>query len=275
MKKTISLIILSVFCIIRTVDAQDLVKVWETPPVLKTPESVIYCPGNNLIYVANINGNASEKDGNGFISILSSTGEIKNAEWITGLHAPKGMGIHEGKLYVADIDQLVEIDMKAGKIIKRHEAPGAQFLNDVTTCPTGVVFVTDMIRKKIHMLKDGVLSEWFSSDDFNRPNGLFAEQGRLYVGDHHIFEIDIATKQMKTLISDAGGVDGLEKTEKGEWIFSHWAGRIFLHTGGKTIKLTDTSEQNINSADVDYAIKLQFLIVPTFLDNRVVAYKIQ
>lgn len=275
MKKTISLFILFVFNIFLTVDAQELVKVWETPPVLKTPESVIYCPVSDLIYVANINGNASEKDGNGFISILTTTGEVKNLEWVAGMHAPKGMGIHEEKLYVADIDQLVEIDMKAGKIIKRHDAPGAQFLNDVTTCPNGVVFVTDMVRKKIHMLKDGVLSEWFSSDDFNRPNGLFAEQGRLYVGDHHIFEIDIATKEMKTLISDAGGVDGLEKTEKGEWIFSHWAGRVFLHTGGKTVKLMDTSGQNINSADIDYAIRLKLLIVPTFLDNRIVAYKIQ
>ena len=275
MKKTISLLFLSTFCILWTVDAQKLVKVWETPPVLKTPESVIYCPGNDQIYVANINGNASEKDGNGFISILSSAGEVKNLEWVIGLHAPKGMGIHEGKLYVADIDQLVEIDMKAGKIIKRYEAPGAQFLNDVTTCPNGVVFVTDMIRKKIHMLKDGVLTDWFYSEEFNRPNGLFAEQGILYVGDHHISEIDIASKEMKTVISDAGGVDGLEKTEKGEWIFSHWAGRVFLHTGGEMVKLMDTSEQNINSADIDYAIKLQLLIVPTFMDNRVVAYKIQ
>lgn len=275
MNKKISSIYLFMLIISSAAQAQSLVRVWETPPVLKTPESAIYNPENDLIYVANINGNASEKDGNGFISILSSTGEVKNLEWVTGLHAPKGMGIHEGKLYVADIDQLVEIDMKAGRIVKRYEAPGAQFLNDVTTCPDGVVFVTDMVRKKIHMLKDGVLSDWFYSDTFNRPNGLYAEQGRLFVGDHHIFEIDIATKEIKTVVSDAGGVDGLEKTEKGEWIFSHWAGRVFLNTGGETVKLMDTSEQNINSADIDYAIRLQLVIIPTFMDNRVVAYKIQ
>ena len=104
MKKSILFFIFLVAASTASIYAQQLVKVWETAPVLKTPESVIYCPGNDQIYVANINGNASEKDGNGFISILSSKGEVVNLEWVSGLHAPKGMGIYDGKLYVADIE---------------------------------------------------------------------------------------------------------------------------------------------------------------------------
>ena len=274
MKKSILFFIFLVAASTASIYAQQLVKVWETAPVLKTPESVIYCPGNDQIYVANINGNASEKDGNGFISILSSKGEVVNLEWVSGLHAPKGMGIYEGILYVADIDQLVEIDMKAGKIVKKYDAPGAEFLNDVTVCPDGKVLVTDMMKKKIHMLKDGQFTEWFHSETFNRPNGLFAEKGKLYVGDQHIFVIDMPNKTMEVLIADAGGVDGLEKDNDGNFVFSHWAGRIFINKDGKTTKLFDSSEQSINSADIDFASKLNLVLVPTFMDNRVVAYKL-
>jgi len=275
MKKSILLLFLIMAASTATVFSQQLVKVWETASVLKTPESVIYCPGNDQIYVANINGNASEKDGNGFISILSSKGEVVNLEWVTGLNAPKGMGIYDGKLYVADIDQLVEIDMKEGKIVKKYDAPGAEFLNDVTVCPDGKVLVTDMMKKKIHMLKDGQFNEWFHSETFNRPNGLFAEPGKLYVGDQHIFVIDMPTKKMEVLIEDAGGVDGLEKDNDGNFVFSHWAGRIFVNKNGKTSKVFDSSEQSINSADIDFASKLNLVLVPTFMDNRVVAYKFQ
>jgi hypothetical protein len=275
MKLKILLMLLMISAFILEMNAQNLVKVWETPPLLSTAESVIYDPGNDLIYVSCINGNPSEKDGKGFISVLTSAGEIKTLEWVKGLNAPKGLGIHDGKLYVADIDHLVEIDMKDGKILKKYEARGAQFLNDVTTCPDGKVFVSDMMTKKIHLLKDGEFSVWLHSETFNRPNGLFAENGKLYVGDHEIFEIDMATKEIKSIIKDAGGVDGLEKTHEGDFIFSHWAGRIFLHKGNQTIKLMDTSEQNINTADIDYAIKLGLVLVPTFFDNRVIAFKIQ
>jgi hypothetical protein len=141
MKLKILLMLLMISAFILEMNAQNLVKVWETPPLLSTAESVIYDPGNDLIYVSCINGNPSEKDGKGFISVLTSAGEIKTLEWVKGLNAPKGLGIHDGKLYVADIDHLVEIDMKNGKILKKYEAPGAQFLNDVTTTPDGKVLL--------------------------------------------------------------------------------------------------------------------------------------
>jgi hypothetical protein len=103
---------------------------------------------------------------------------------------------------------------------------------------------------------------------------LFAEKGKLYVGDQHIFVIDMPNKTMEVLIADAGGVDGLEKDNDGNFVFSHWAGRIFINKDGKTTKLFDSSEQNINSADIDFASKLNLVLVPTFMDNRVVAYKL-
>ncbi len=275
MKKSLFAAILLLTMVTLPALAQKLIKAWETKPVLKTVESVIYSEATDLIYASCINGNPSEKDGKGYIAVVTLNGEIKHQEWAKGLNAPKGLGIFEGKLYVADIDQLVEIDIKTGKILKSYPAPGAQFLNDVTVCPNGHVYVSDMMTKKIHILKDGVFSVWFQSELFNRPNGLYTENGKLFVGDHKIFSIDLNSKEMNVVVDDAGGVDGLEKTHEGDFIYSHWAGRVFLFKNNQIIKLLDTSEQNINSADIDYGINPQLLLVPTFFDNRVVAYKIQ
>ena len=60
------------------------------------------------IYVANIEGDPVGKDGKGSISIIGKDGTITNQNWVTGLNAPKGMGITNGMLYVTDIDELVE-----------------------------------------------------------------------------------------------------------------------------------------------------------------------
>jgi len=256
------------------VKAQKLEKVWETTAALKTPESVLFDEENEIMYVANINGDPTAKDGNGFISILNADGSEKNLEWVAGLDAPKGMALFEGKLYVSDIDRLVEIDVKSGKITSRYHAANAVFLNDVAACSNGMILVSDTRTAKIHALVNGSLSVWFEGEPLENPNGLFTEMGKLYVGDQNIYEMDIKTKAVKQIIGDAGGVDGLEKNNEGEFVFSNWPGRVFIHRNGKNVKLLDTTAEKINTADLDFALKLDLVLVPTFFDNKVVAYKI-
>ncbi|MGH8646128.1 MAG: hypothetical protein ACREX4_17380 [Gammaproteobacteria bacterium] len=45
-----------------------LKELWETGPGLKNPESVVYDPKRDLLYVSNVNGTATGKDRNGFIA---------------------------------------------------------------------------------------------------------------------------------------------------------------------------------------------------------------
>lgn len=118
--------------------------VWETDG-LKTPESARADLGGTFAYVANVNGEPTDKDGNGFISkVALKDGKIITLEWATGLNAPKGMGQFGDRLYVSDIDQLVEIDTKTGEILKRYEAAGAKFLNDVAVDPSGQILLVTM-----------------------------------------------------------------------------------------------------------------------------------
>jgi hypothetical protein len=39
--------------------------------------------------------------------------------------------------------------------------------------------------------------------------------------------------------------------------------------------LIDTTNQKINSADIEYIEGKQILLIPTFFDNRVVAYQVE
>ena len=104
-----------------TTSEPTLELLWETPDVFITNESVHYEPSNGQLYVANIEGEPAGKDGVGSISILSKTGEIIEQEWVTGLNAPKGMTVMDGKLYVTDVDALVEIDLASGEILNTYE----------------------------------------------------------------------------------------------------------------------------------------------------------
>src|SRR6476620_9450413 len=94
----------------------NLEMIWSSDTILKVPESVLYSKSDKVLYVANIDGKPDEKDGKGSISKLGLDGKMIQADWVTGLNAPKGMAISGNSLWVADVDRMVEIDIQTGKI---------------------------------------------------------------------------------------------------------------------------------------------------------------
>lgn len=273
MKAIFNIVLIATLFFTFSASSQHLEKVWETSSDLKTPESVLYDDKHDIIYVANINGVPNEKDGNGFISILDENGKAVKLKWATGLNAPKGMAIWEDKLFVSDIDELVEIQIPSGVIVNKYKADHAVFLNDVAVY-NGMVFVSDTRTARIHVLEKGKFSIWLEGSPFETPNGLFAKNGQLYVGDKNIYKVDIATGKTDVYIKDAGGVDGLEENENGDFVFSNWPGRIYINKDGKNIKLHDSTKEKLNTADLDFDFEHQLILVPTFYDNRIVAFRI-
>ena len=254
----------------------SLQKIWETPDLLTTCESVCYNNATKTIFVSCIDGNPTDKDLNGFISELSLTGDIITLNWVTGLNAPKGMGIFGNKLYVTDIDRIVEIDIETAMISKEYRVEGANFLNDITISPEGDVYISDMSTAKIHRIKKGILETWFTSEEFINPNGLFFEDKELLVGTRNgIYSIRIEDKRLWHLIKETGGIDGLEADGKGSYIISDWQGKIQLVNIEKDpVLLLNTSDKGINAADIEYIPERKMLLVPTFSDNRVMAYEL-
>ena len=153
---------------------------WETKG-LAQPESVVKDPATGAIYVSNINGAIMQKDGNGFIARLKPDGTIIERQWVKGLNAPTGLALHDRTLYVADVDELIEINAASGEILNRHAAKGAIFLNDVAVDQDGAVYVSDTPMNTIWRLKDGVFEAWLANDALKGPNGLLVEGGKLIV----------------------------------------------------------------------------------------------
>jgi len=255
-----------------------LTELWASDTIFKTPESVYYDANQNILYVSNINGGPDVKDGNGFISTVGPAGNVIKLEWVTGLNAPKGMGGYDNLLYVTDIDELVIIDILTASIKERIQVPGAAFLNDVAIDLNGKVYFSDSGTGKIHVYENGKLKEWIT-EGLQRPNGLYIEKDRILLtssGSSDLKVIDPETGKFSVVTENIGAGDGVEYTGyEGYYLTSDWNGEVFLiNPDFSKESLLRTKDKNINSADIGLNREDHAVYVPTFYDNRIVAYRI-
>lgn len=263
-------------------------QIWQTEAVFKNPESVVYDAKRDLFYVSNVNGNPPEKDGNGFISKLSRDGKVVQLQWITGLNAPKGLALFADKLYIADIDTLVEIPLEKDKALKRYVASEAKFLNDVTAGKDGAIYVSDMMANVVYRLKRGKFIPWLKSDQLESPNGLITEDNQLIVASWgvmtnggetpvsgHLKLVSLSHPTVASLGNTApiGNLDGLESDGKGGYYATDWmAGKLYhINSQGEPTTLLDL---NAGSADLDYVPDQKLIVIPMMNDNVVTAYKV-
>ena len=253
----------------------SLVKKWETDTVFTTAESAIYDEKRDVIYVSNIEDGPWEADGQGSIGQLSLTGEVINSRWIEGLNAPKGLGIVNDYLYVTDLTTLVEIDIIGNKVNKRYLIDEASGISDITTSPSGIVYISDSQVGKIFKLEDGVISQ--IKDGLAKSNGIFYEKDRLLIGtweDERLNAMNFSDKMISTIAENIPQPDGIESDGKGGYFVSSWKGLIhYVHPDGKTEVILDSTSDEIGAADLDYIVSKNMLIVPTFFHNTVVAYE--
>jgi len=257
--------------------AYKLQEVWATDTIFKTPESVIYDTKREVFYVSNVNQNPWEKDNNGFISKMSKSGEILDLEWIDGFSGPKGMAIVDNILYVADLDELALIDIDKEEIQEKIIVDKAEGMNDITPDGKGGVYMSDSPAGKIFQYSNGVITE-FMADAPGRPNGLFVDQGKLFTAFSSASEFvnyDISSKEKTIVASGIGAGDGVTPTnEDNTFLVSDWNGEVFvIGSDGMKQSLLNTKDQGRNTADIWFIPEENLLLVPTFFDNRVMAYK--
>lgn len=278
------------FCLLSTnaLAGPTLKPVWKTAPDLMGPESVIYHPGSNALFVSNVNGSPDAIDGNGFISQLSVDGKILNLHWIDELNAPKGLALIDDYLYVADINELVVIDIANKQIVQRYPAEGAKFLNDVAADKHGHVYVSDMMTNRIYRLADDEFKLWFADPSLEAPNGLLVEHDSLIIGSWgnmvdgfatevpgHLKKIDLNTLEISSLgdQSPIGNLDGVEADGMGNYLVTDWMnGRLLLISPNGSSETLIEFEQG--SADHTVMPEKNLVIVPMMLQNEVVAFRI-
>ncbi len=257
--------------------SHKLEKVWTSSTGLNVPESACYNSAAGIIYVSNIVGMHNIKDGEGFLSKLSDKGEFITKEWVKGLNAPKGIGCTKKKLFVTDIDQVVEVDLASGKVTNTYRNSKSKSLNDVTIASDGTVFISDSGGDCIFQIGKDSLEVFLQSDQLEKMNGILADGNLLYMGSKNNFIfVDQKSKAISILAENAGYLDGIVKVGKNKFVTSDFKGKVQLIEPGKDIEiLMNTTDLKVNAADIGYISSQNLLLDPTFLDNKVVAFKLK
>ena len=264
---------------------------------MNVPESVRYDAELDVFYVANINGNPSQKDNNGFIARVRADSTSVMTMLVEGgkngvtLNAPKGMALHGDTIFVADIDALRMFDRRSGKSLGTVTVtPSAQFLNDVAMGPdgvyitdTGILFddkgvMTHPGTNRIYRVAGKTVSVVAFGDSLMNPNGIAwdAANGRWLLapfGGPDIQTLAPGHLNLATLTTGPGGYDGIEVLANGNVLVSSWADSTvwMAHGGTHMMPLI----KNVSApADIGVDTKRNVVAVPRFNDGKVEYYRI-
>ena len=270
------------------VQAQEFTKLWEVN-TLEAPESVVYNAQTKEYYVSNVAGQPAEKNGQGYISVVDENGEMINQKWITGLNAPKGLALYNGKLYIADIDRVIIADIETGMVKAELPAEGATFLNDVEADGKGSVYITDTFGgNAIYKIENDEISLWLKDEQLNYPNGLMIQGNTMYVSTWGVvtnpetFETEVPgvllavslnDKSINKLGSPFGNLDGLQNLGN-KFLVSDWiaGGLLSVDQNGEVKQLKDL---NAGSADILHREEAGILLVPQMIDGALTAYAVE
>jgi outer membrane protein assembly factor BamB len=252
-----------------------LVKLWETEATLKVPESVLYDAGRGVLFITNVDGEPWADDGKGSIGKVGLDGKVIATDWVTGLSAPKGMGLRGNKLYAADIDRVVVIDVEKGEIVDKIAVDGAHGLNDIALGADGTIYVSDSKDKKIYAIRDG--KAMLVIEGLRAPNGVHLHDGQLHFADRgSLYRLDSNNDKVLVSVGKEGNGDGVESVGSDEFLVSYWPGVIdYVKADGSREVVLDTTAAKVNAADLGYDPVRRIVYVPTFFKNSVVAYELK
>ena len=254
----------------------QLIKKWETDSIFKVPESVLFNKATNVLYVTNIDGKEPwGADGMGSVGKMGTDGKNITVDWVSGLQAPKGMGLYKEKLYVADLKEIVVINTELGVIENRIAVAGAEGLNDISIDSKGTIYVSDSKAKKVYRIYEGKAE--IILDSLKGPNGVLAHDKNFYVLDAGVLYKMNADKTL-SMIADGmeGGTDGVEVINGNDFIVSTWGGVVYyINANGTKQTLMDGRSIKMNSADIGFDAKTKTIFIPTFWRNSVAAYEVK
>jgi len=259
-----------------------------------TPESVLIDDGAARYLVSNINGKPVDVDNNGFISELSPDGKVTKLKWIEGgknkvtLNAPKGMALHKGVLYVADLDTLRMFDAKTGAPKGDVKLPGATFANDVVASDDGKIYVSDSGLKMegadfkptgtdaVWIIEKGKARAFAKAEALSKPNGLLIEGKGVLVapfGGAEVYRLDEKGQKVEGTKVPGGSLDGLARSGDMLLVSSWETQSIYRGKMGGTFEPVLT--QLKAPADIGFDKKRSRVLVPRFMDDAVEAYDLK
>jgi len=264
---------------------------------MNVPESVKYDADMDVFFVSNINGNPSQKDGNGFIAVVraDSTSVVKmlaesgkapagGGKAVT-LNAPKGMAIKGDTLWVADINVVRAINKRTGASIADVTVANSTFLNDVAIGPDGAVYVTDtgiafdanggMTHpgvNRIFRIAGGKVTTVAEGDSLRNPNGLaYDAAGKRWLlapfDGKDVQAMADGSKSATVVSNGPGQYDGIELLGDGRIAVSSWAdSAVYIISNGTMTKAITGVDA---PADIGVDTKRGIIAIPRFNAGKV------
>ena len=249
----------------------QLEEAWVTPG-FSAPEGVAF--DSETLFISNVAGEANAKDGEGWVSRVSQTGEVLEEKWISGLNAPKGMAVRDGKLFVSDFDAYHVIDIASGEIEYTYPVDGAGFLNDITVWQGGV-YMSDSGTARIFQIDINGYKEWLADDRLGGVNGLTADGDRLLIATMSSGSL-LETRGARDLTEIARGMenaDGIAVLDDASYLVSSWPGQIWhVSRTGKTTEILNTQDAPVFQNDLTRVGDL--IIVPNWEPGTVTAWRL-
>jgi sugar lactone lactonase YvrE len=257
---------------------------------LKMPESSIAHP-DGRIFVTEIG--ERNKGGDGKVTVINTDGS--KSTLAEGLNDPKGIDMFNNQLYVADVDQVVRIDLNGNKTVIAKPSDFQSkpaFLNDIEIDGMGNVYVSDSGEDSgkhaaIYKItpQGKVIQLIGDNSGIKRPNGLLLDGvNALLVADFgtgKLFRLDFSEQDGKfksnlTLLNQGfGSVDGLVRDPNSVLYVSDWA-------GGKVWKLSEPkatpqliSEGHQSSADISISADGKTILMPDMKAGTLVPISIR
>ena len=261
---------------------------WQIDETFLAPESVCFDAETGIGFVSQLGeGGGKTKDGDGRISKITLDGKITALDWVVDLDAPKGMAIHDGWLWVSDIDELVAIEVATGKVIRRVAVENVEMLNDVAAGPDGEIYFTDFFGNQIFRLpKDGEPELLASGKELEMPNGVTVRDGKLYFASWgrsladdfstrtpgRVFSMTLPGKKIEAFTKEeTGNLDGIEPLEGNGFLVTDWfAGKVYhLEEDGTARSIL---ERGRGAADLEVVERdgRTLIFLPEMLENRLV-----
>lgn len=218
----------------------DLTRLF-TVDSLRRPESVAWDSARSRYLVTNVAGESSAEDGNGFVSVVSASGDSVERRAITSeslgavLDAPKGIDVRGHRAWIADLRTVVGIDLRADTAIFELTIPESRFLHDVAVGHDGAVYLSDSRRDAVYRVSpDGATwTRHGAAGSLRGANGLHAARDGpgLLVAGREGAVLRLAPDSSVTLLADpldAQHLDGIQPAGDGRILYSDFS-RGTLH----------------------------------------------
>lgn len=243
------------------------------------PESVVFDNDRDLIFISNI---GKDTPGDGFISKADTGGEVIDLKWVDGLNDPKGLQIVDEKIYVTDLTELIEMDIKSGEITKKISVEGSEGLNDITLDEEGNLFISDNRRSAIYKKEkeSDQVELWMDGEELQFPNGLLAVEDEIYIAawgkkqDGNVLKVNKSTKEISPVTkAGIGNLDGIQLNRDKNFYISDWAtGDIYEI--GKTGQTQQILASEKTSGDILFLPDENKLVLPMNHQNSVWWYQL-